>query len=278
MSAILWALVHATMVNTIYGDEQFIQELNTAQATGINTVRYPLWVFNSQALSNEQYFDVIAYLLVEFDRRLKLIEARNLKAIILLGSMPGGKDALSDQTRIYALIATWQVIAKTYDQNNTVIAYELLNEPHDAKAWNRITPQLSAAIRDLSDKTIIIGHAREHPKFMAKLKPVNLPNIVYAFHFYIPQNITFQGITKKPGKRYKPNLRATIKALSPVLKFAQKHHAAVFNSEFGCSNKGRPGNQLPWISTTETAFQNLGIGWTYNGISNLPFDLWSPYS
>lgn len=268
--------MHATMVNTFYGDEEFINELDSALSLNINAVRYPLYIFNAKALSNEQYLSVLAGLLIEFDRRLAFIAERNMKVFLVLGSPPGGDDGLKFPVRQYCMIAAWQVIAARYADNDTVIGFELLNEPDDAKTWNQVTPMITGAIRSITDKTVIIGHVREDLKYMKNLKPVAFANVLYAFHFYLPRNIVFQGIRERARKRYKGSVAAMMRKLSPALKFARKYNVPVVNTEFGCSNRGVAGNQARWIADAQAAFQAYGIGWTYNGVSHLPFDVWAP--
>src|ERR1035437_396791 len=78
-----------------------------------------------------------------------------------------------------------------------------VNEPfYDAEAWNSITPVLVETIRkNAPNHTILIEPCHSETNFIAQLKPVKDPNIVYAMHIYYPSGFTLQG---QPGKG-KPN-------------------------------------------------------------------------
>lgn len=91
--------------------------------------------------------------------------------------------------------ALWKAIAERYKDENTVFAYDLLNEPFsaaDLKNWSDAHDQLYDAIRSVDTKTIVMmedGYKLEEPSyrktgFFPDPKAMGWENLVYSIHFY----------------------------------------------------------------------------------------------
>jgi hypothetical protein len=93
-------------------------------------------------------------------------------------------------------ISLWEKIAWHYGKKKHV-AFELLNEVIEieyTKKWNRLIEQCVAAIRAITEDTIIIygGLQWNSAKTLRFLKKPEHENIVFTFHFYEPLVFTHQ--------------------------------------------------------------------------------------
>ena len=91
--------------------------------------------------------------------------------------------------------ALWKAIAERYRSNNTVFAYDLLNEPfsaRDVRNWTEAHDLIYDAIRSVDGRTILVmedGYKLEDPKhkdkgFFPDPKGLGWENVVYSIHFY----------------------------------------------------------------------------------------------
>jgi aryl-phospho-beta-D-glucosidase BglC (GH1 family) len=91
--------------------------------------------------------------------------------------------------------ALWKAIAERYRNDNTVFAYDLLNEPfsaRDVRNWTEAHDLIYDAIRSVDARTIIVmedGYKLEDPAYKEKgffPDPTALgwTNLVYSIHFY----------------------------------------------------------------------------------------------
>ncbi|RRJ98807.1 hypothetical protein Ga0100230_010790 [Opitutaceae bacterium TAV3] len=112
------------------------------------------------------------------------------------------------------LVSLWKSIATRYkDERGTIIAYEILNEPHPAvtknkpngqppldgaDAWNTILTEVVTAIRQIDTYHNIIiepvGYANHSylPR-LVHFDPAQVPGIIYSVHIYSPHEFMEQG-------------------------------------------------------------------------------------
>jgi endoglucanase len=92
----------------------------------------------------------------------------------------------------------WRDIATLFaDRAPDQIFFELLNEPRIRQSvWERQARQLAAAMRRVApDHTLIYGTANAQDiHTLTSSSPLEIPNVVYAVHFYDPMVFTHQGL------------------------------------------------------------------------------------
>jgi hypothetical protein len=282
-----FSFAQGAMLSTLYGTEFIRGELHLASDLGFKYVRYPLYEDPFNPLPTESYKQHIRQFLDGLEVLLPEITNRGFSVILDLHHPIGGLRSRRWQLfRNNAHKATfkefWLEIAFRFENEPAVIAYELLNEPGDYKArqWNRLAKETVLLLRANGiRKPIIIGHPFDDPYQVRYLKPINAPDVWYAFHFYKPKDITFQGIDRRPGRQYRGSAKEIERMLSEVLRFKRRHNAVVFCTEFGCSTwSGIPrynDNQSRWLTDVLQVFHKHGIAWIYVSISNLPWDVWT---
>src|SRR6516165_8804601 len=96
------------------------------------------------------------------------------------------------------LIALWKQIAQRYRDRPDRLYFELLNEPHaklTGERWNKILPELLAAIRPSNPKRIVIVGPSQWNSLhhLDKLQlPENDRMLIATFHYYDPFHFTHQ--------------------------------------------------------------------------------------
>lgn len=222
----------------------------------------------------------------------------------------------SDPTAVANWQSLWQALARRYHgQPQSVLrAYQLLNEPHPtdgsstksraaADIWNDLVAGLVPLIRAIDPgRPIVVGAAHYSIPEMfydvandrPLLRPVNAPNIIYAFHWYHPYPFTVQNSPQTwhdchgpayqvdyPG-RYSGcagaqyagdwDYNRLARLLEPVRRFQQWHQrqlggpAAIFVSEWdtGWDNQAAYPAQLRLIADEVKLFQASGYTWSWH--------------
>lgn len=267
-----------TMVNTLYGVAELLKEFQLALSIGIAVIRYPLYC--SPNLNSYQFRATINTELDELDAVLPFAQQNGMGIIIDMHQVPAG--ACSNPQVQEELAQFWADIAARFDGWPAVWGFDLMNEPHcTSNQWSVLSVKLAAAIRSRSAKTIFVMHRFDDPSRMSELRPLPFANVVYGFHFYLPKVTTFQGVDGTPtGARYSKSVSWMRKQLAAVEKFRKRYGVRIANTEFGCSRMSgwpRYDNQTAWMRDAVEAFRAVGAEIAiYNGVSDLPFDVWTP--
>jgi hypothetical protein len=184
------------------------------------------------------------------------------------------------------------------------VAMELLNEPRqtDPKAWRRQAEGLIAAIRaQAPNHTIVVG-AQEWSRAqdLMNFQPIEgAANVIYAFHFYEPQDFTHQGIQfgaehwkvmrnvpwpfdaeriepmlgDIPDEQVRNWLRyAAVKhrwttervrqTMADCAAWGRRHNVPVWCGEFGVYPKfSKPEHRLGWLRDVRTALEQEQLPW-----------------
>ena len=194
----------------------------------------------------------------------------------------------------------WREISgELKDFPNTMLAYELLNEPQAKKKedWNNLVHNCYKAIRKLEpERVIVIGTNPSQSYLGAQYLdvPKNDKNIIISFHYYDPFLLThyrahwtnqknFDGPVHYPGvtitqEEYdqtdcepaaKDAVRSYIgqfydravfrKHIRKVVDVASKYGLQVYCGEYGCLPSPPEADRLAWHSDIETVFDQFGI-------------------
>jgi len=153
---------------------------------------------------------------------------------------------------------TWIDISKELKQYpKDRLSFNLLNEPEFQQPkptkkkrdkWLSIAKDTSIAIREVSPDRVIIIEGINKSLFAARkngsyrfemetlLAPIDMDNIIYAFHNYEPFEFLQQGkFVKKTGGEYKKKYTNMVeKDAQRMIKWANKHNVPVMLTETGC--------------------------------------------
>lgn len=184
------------------------------------------------------------------------------------------KDVPTCRTKLSAF---WSQIAPRYADEGRNVAFELLNEPHealDAATWNALSAELLAIVRKSNpDRIVVIGPTRWNN--FAELPNLKLPetdrNILVTFHYYDPFQFTHQGaswagdVKNLHGITFGTDAdRAKIRAdFDQVAAWAAANKRPILLGEFGAYDKsGTPmAMRVNWTNTVAREAERHGFGW-----------------
>lgn len=269
-----------------------------------NLVRWQLnWGFPHGAADHattEEYFAWLDGQCRLLDAMLPLFEQSGVIVCLDLHTSPGGfgknntNRAFEEKEFTEAFVETWVRLASRYKDEPAIWAYDILNEPVERShaendyhiAWHDLAQRTAEHIREIDSKTPIIYEPSPwaNPQGFIGLPPLNLDNIIYSVHMYIPHAFTHQGVTSvvKENKPFvypgeingefwnKAKLRET---LEPVLVFQQKYGVPIFVGEFSAI-RWAPGNSAyNYLKDAIELFEEYGWDWTYHAFRE--WDGWS---
>ncbi|MBO4706250.1 MAG: cellulase family glycosylhydrolase [Spirochaetaceae bacterium] len=211
------------------------------------------------------------------------------------------KDATPETYETH-LKALWPQIAERYKNRSEYIIYEILNEPPEdlMNSWDKIQREILALIRQYDTKhTVVVTTANwSHTDDLIKMKPYEDKNLIYAFHFYLPEMFANQGTgvwsanirdlpfpyDKKRMPKLDDSLEAWVKnniqtiypqqgneaflnnKIKEVADWAKKNNVRIWCGELGVAARMMPKDRLYCIKTNVAALNNYNIPYCTWGI------------
>jgi hypothetical protein len=171
-------------------------------------------------------------------------------------------------------------MALRYRNAKPVWGYDLANEPvegtlgENCAAWRELAERAARAIRSVdADRAIIVEPADwGGPDGFKTLKPLNVSNVVYSVHMYIPHAFTHQGV-HQAGREYRyPGVigektwdKAQLEAaLQPVIDFQQKYDVHIYVGEFSAIRWAPEGSAGHYLKDLIDIFEAHNWDWTYH--------------
>lgn len=229
--------------------------------------------------------------LAHTDRMLSWCAKYGVSAVVDLHSPPGGQafeaGYITAKGRIFTdpaaqekFVEVWQRIATRYKGNRTIWGFDLVNEPDDSMVaedcldWNALADRAARAVRAIDpDRTLIIEpNAWGGPQGFEGFEPLDLPNVVYSFHFYQPMQFTHQGIHGNAREVSYPGLiggkswdrNALEQAMLPAIEFAEKYRVQMYVGEFSAIRIAPPGAAARYLEDVIGIFEKHGFDWSYH--------------
>lgn len=220
------------------------------------------------------------------DQQLAWADKYNLHVILDMHVLPGGaiqdyritkenQKFWNDVNYQDLFIKGWELLAKRYQDNKTILGYELMNEPAtEAHNYWELMRRTVEAIRKIDKNHIIIVQATKDHNI------TELPdkNIIYSFHFYKPLYFTHQGIladsstkTTYPGQaqdwehKIQNFDKAVLKKdMQYISDLSRKHNMPVIIGEFGVSTYADEKSMAHWINDVIALTDDLKLsGYIY---------------
>ena len=233
----------------------------------------------------------------ELDKALEACRKYGIKVVVDMHSPPGGRYPNNELAIFHEsqyqnhYVTLWEKIARRYKGNSVIWGYDLINEPTQnvpspPGVLDYLATQVRAAraIRAIDPKMPIFIEAAEadSAKGYRQLEPVDISNVIYQVHVYIPEEFVFQGVqgiydkwtpVAYPGKIGntlwdKEHLR---KVLQPVREFQLAYNVHIYVGEFSAV-RWAPG-AVNYLSDCIDLFEEYGWDWTYHAYRES--DLWS---
>lgn len=253
-----------------------------------------------QPSSDSDYDQWLEGQLVKLDTALPLCERYGIMVVIDLHSPPGGKTTQSgyvgSDDRLFTsrecqdrFIDIWKKMATRYKNSKAVWGYDLVNEPVESLVeegcddWQALAERTAKAIRSIDQQRAIIVEpaAWGGPDGLRDFAPIDVPNVVYSVHMYIPHEFTHQGVHGQGKEFIYPgtiNGRQWDKtkleqALQPVVDFQKKHGIHIYIGEFSAIRWAPDNSSCRYLKDLIDIFEANNWDWTYHA-----FREWSGWS
>lgn len=229
--------------------------------------------------------------LKKLDALLPLCEQHGIFVVVDLHSPPGGKatvggyvgsdSGLFTDTRVQAkFIEVWSRIATRYKGAKAIWGYDLANEPVEDQSdeacddWQELAERAAKAVRAIDPERAIIVEPSPWggPEGLDELVPIDVSNVVYSVHMYLPHAFTHQGV-HPPGPAYDyPGIiegrqwdKAQLEqALEPVVRFQDRYHVHIYIGEFSAIRWAPNNSAGRYLSDLIDIFEAHGWDWSYH--------------
>lgn len=230
--------------------------------------------------------------LARLDALLPACERLGIMVALDLHSPPGGKATVSgylgSDDRLFTdpraqdhFVEVWRRIAARYKGRKVIWGFDLVNEPVEEFVedgcldWHDLAERAGRAIRAIDPDRTIICEAPPwgSPDSLAEFTPLDLPNVVYSAHMYVPGEFTHQGVhdkSAKPvdypgvinGKQWdKAALEA---ALRPVIEFQRAHNVHIYIGEFSAIRWAPGDSARRYLADVIDLFEQHQWDWSYH--------------
>jgi hypothetical protein len=177
-------------------------------------------------------------------------------------------------------IEVWQHMARRYRNARAVWGYDLANEPvegvvaDDLADWQELALRTARAIRAIDpQRTILVEPAETgSPNGFRHLLPIDVPNVVYSVHMYVPGGFTHQGVhgpsrpVRYPGEADGRSWdKAQLElALKPVIDFQKTYNAHIYVGEFSAIRWAPDHSAYRYLNDLIEIFEAHGWDWSYH--------------
>ena len=267
-------------------DKDWEDDFSTLESWGANLARYQIskdWKKAGGWERNEDYDEYFNGALDILENEvLPAAERHGVRIVVDMHATPGARNA-AEENRIFFeqryaehYVAVWKRVAERFKGDKRIYGYDLVNEPmqRGPAPYSYLLIQYAAAkaIRSVDpDATIILAaNGYGHPVGFETLSPIQMDNVVYTAHCYVPMGFTHQGThnKKRDGLAFWPDPaknwdKETIrKGLAPMLEFSRKHNARIFVGEFSAITWAPGADQ--WIRDCCEVLNEYGWDWCYH--------------
>jgi endoglucanase len=238
--------------------------------------------------------------LAKLDRLLPACERYGLLVALDLHSPPGGRStsggyAGSDFALFTSaacqqrFVELWRDIARKYKDSPVMWGYDLANEPVESVGpdnladWQELAQQAARAIREVdSQRTIIVEPPNwGSPEGLLAFEPIDVPNVVYSVHMYIPHAFTHQNVFGATEPKVYPgeidgrlwNKQQLEEALRPAIEFQQTYNVHIYIGEFSAIRWAPDHSACRYLTDVIDILEAHDWDWTYHAFRE--WDGWS---
>jgi hypothetical protein len=238
--------------------------------------------------------------LARLDAALPLCKQLGLRVVIDIHSPPGGRavsggyiaatgDFFTDPAAQAKFLDVWRRIATRYKDEPAIWGYDLVNEPVDDQTaencddWQTLAARAAKIVRAIDGVHAIIV---EPPAWGSAggfigFEPIDVPGVVYSFHFYEPGQFTHQRLRQDgPGVDYPGQIagaywdRAALeRAMKPAIDFQKKYNVHLYVGEFSAIRWAPNHSAYRYLKDCVDIFESHGWDWSYHAFRE--FNGWS---
>jgi hypothetical protein len=238
--------------------------------------------------------------LAKLDRLLPACEKYGLLVALDLHSPPGGKSTsggyagsdhglFTDAACQQRFVTLWQEIARKYKNCRAIWGYDLANEPVESGTtpglldWQELAETAAKAIREIdAERAIIVEPAAwGSPDGLLALEPLDVPNVIYSVHMYIPHEFTHQNVHNATTPKVYPgemggrtwSKSELEQALQPAIDFQKQYNVHIYVGEFSAIRWAPEHSAYRYLRDVIEIFEAHDWDWSYHAFRE--WDGWS---
>ncbi len=241
---------------------------------GFDTVRLP--VRFSDYTTDDEFYTLDEEFMLKIDDHINY--ALNQGLIVILDLHHFIEIMEDPYIQAGALYGIWKQLSLRYKDYPKELVFEILNEPHndlEPELLNDIFANAINIIRMTNPtRKIVIGpYFYNNIQYLDELVlPEGDRNIVLTFHYYEPNDVTFQGNIYHPGFEHLENIEWTgndeeMKYLQDkfqqVADYANKYQVDVLLGEFGVTQEAPHDTRIAWTKAVVEEANKHGFAYCY---------------
>jgi len=252
------------------------------EATGANLARVFVSMFLNKATST---YAIEPSVYPMIDSIIAQAKRRNFKIAITFhtaGKAPLMQFWVNKQMQD-SIVSEIGKFAAHYAGNDALAGYDIINEPgpmiiepRSARdpAWQALATRIINAIRSKDPTRVIIFEWARWDADYKNLPTIPFEGIVYSSHWYMPNNLTHQGVKATfpdiipyptpAGNRFGPYNRAIMKQyLQPIRDFQVRHNVPIYFGEFSCVRWAPGKSSYNFNTDAISIFNEFKWNWTF---------------
>ena len=264
-------------------------DFRTLASWGVRLLRYQIVRDWSRTNANRDLPEYDRWLDSRLDHLeffvLPMARLHGMKVAIDLHVTPGGKDGDGELNMFHEpayaehFLRCWERIAERFGGNDAIYGYDLVNEPSQKReappgcGWLELQRRAAERIRAVDPVTPLIVEANlaASPYGLPREPFLDLEDVIYEVHVYIPVEYTHQGVFSPdaprakwpdPARGWERDFCLRDRILKPVREFQLKYGARIYAGEFSA---------VAWAEGAEnylrdciSLFAEYGWDWTYH--------------
>lgn len=253
--------------------EMKVEYFDVIKKAGFDSVRIPVR-FSDYAKNNPSYM-----LDEDFMEKLDgyINYALNDELVVILDFHHF--EEIMDEPQKYeeCFLSIWSQLGERYKNYPPELIFELLNEPKNnlnGELWNSYIREGVEVIRQTNkNRKIIIGPDNYYS--VDRLNDLYVPkdkNIIVSFHYYEPNEFTFQGNQYHPGFEHLKDIKWSgteeeinyVKLKFNIAKeFGEKNNVSIFLGEFGANTNAQEPWRMLWTEAIRKEAEEDKFSWGY---------------
>ena len=244
----------------------------------VNIIRFPIGTKAGVDINSKNFDDILEQDIQHLDSLLPFCQEYGIYVVLDLHNLSKGIFESSKAAK--KLVSTWEMLAEKYWSSAMVIGYDIANEPYlpdiESDKWQTIAEETAKAIRNIDPYTAIIiqpHNSADDPEGLKYFEPIEVANVVYSIHVYVPYEFTHQFVSPETNTAYeypgecagyywdKDLLR---KALAPAYDFQEKYKVPIYVGEFSAVRFAPKGSAYRYLADSIEIFEEFGWDWTYH--------------
>jgi len=253
------------------------------KSTGANLARVFVSI-ERRAGTNSYVMEPSVYTMM--DRIIDQANRRGFKIVVTFNPRPKSSymEYWLNRAMQDSIVAEIGKFAARYAGNDAFAGYDIINEPGPINiqpksardpAWQALATRIINAIRSVDPTRVIIFEWARWDADYKNLPTIPFKGVVYSSHWYMPLNLTHQGVYPQfaetipyptpAGNRFGPYNRAIMKQyLQPIRNFQLLHKVPIYFGEFSCARWAPGKSSYNFDTDAVSIFNEFKWSWSFH--------------